>query len=89
MVVLLFLLSPVLVELVDFNSCVSLLKQVKSLSVTRKCTRLSPIFCRIGKKKKIFQLHRHYLIDFTETAPAQQVQQQVPLIQGRMVFKTV
>ena len=30
-VVLLFLLSPVLVELVDFNSCVALLKQVKSL----------------------------------------------------------
>lgn len=30
-VVLLLLLSPVLVELVDFNSCIALLKQVKSL----------------------------------------------------------
>lgn len=36
MVVLLLLLSPVLVELVDFNSCVALLKQVKSLQVRKK-----------------------------------------------------
>lgn len=41
MVVLLFLLPPVLVELVDFNSCVALLKQVKCLCVTRKQTHLS------------------------------------------------
>lgn len=41
MVVLLFLLSPVLVELVDFNSCVALLKQVKSLCGTRKRTFVS------------------------------------------------
>lgn len=34
MVVFLLLLSPVLVELVDFNSCVALLKQVKSLHRT-------------------------------------------------------
>lgn len=31
MVVFLLLLSPVLVELVDFNSCVALLKQVERL----------------------------------------------------------
>lgn len=36
MVVLLLLLSPVLVELVDFYSCVTLLEQVKSLWENRK-----------------------------------------------------
>lgn len=41
MVVLLFLLPPVLVELVDFNSCVALLKQVKSLCVTTEQTHWS------------------------------------------------
>ena len=35
-VVLLLLLSPVLVELVDFDGCVALLKQVKSLQVPQK-----------------------------------------------------
>lgn len=91
MVVLFFLLSPVLVELVDFNSCVALLKQVKSLCVTRKQTYLSCTERRVREKKNLAQTHthRHYLIDFTEAAPAQQVQQQVPLIQGRMVFKSV
>ena len=33
--------------------------------------------------------HKCYLIDLAEAAPAQQVQQQVPLIQSRMVFKPV
>lgn len=36
MVVLLFLLSPVLVELVDFNSSIALLEQVKGLHVKGK-----------------------------------------------------
>lgn len=31
----------------------------------------------------------HYLIDFAEAAPAQQMQQQVPLVQCGMVFKPV
>lgn len=35
-IILLFLLSPVLVELMDFHSGVALLKQVKRLHVTRK-----------------------------------------------------
>lgn len=35
-VVLLFLLSPVLVELVDFHSGVALLKQVKSLQTATR-----------------------------------------------------
>lgn len=39
MVVLLFLLSPVLVELVDFNSSIALLKQVKGLHVKGKHTQ--------------------------------------------------
>lgn len=30
----------------------------------------------------------NYLIDFTETPSSQQVQQQVSLIQGRVVFKS-
>ena len=30
---------------------------------------------------------QHYLVDFTEAASAQQVQQQVPLIQRRMIFE--
>ena len=39
-VVFLLLLSPVLVELVDFDGCVALLKQVKSLPInpTKKNT---------------------------------------------------
>lgn len=40
MVVLLLLFSPVLVELVDFYSCVTLLKQVKSLWKIRRMTSL-------------------------------------------------
>lgn len=86
MVVLLFLLSPVLVELVDFNSGVALLEQVKSLQekITRSCPKTLGV--EREERKKLLSL---YLIDFTEAAPAQQVQQQVPLIQSRMVFKPV
>lgn len=52
-VVFLLLLSPVLVELVDFYSCIALLKQVKSLRMNQKTqiirSRLG--LAKTGKKR--------------------------------------
>lgn len=89
MVIFLFLFSPILVELVDLNGCIALLKQVKSLRVPREHRTVCLVLIHTATTKNLVHSHRYYLIDFTEAAPAEQVQQQVPLIQGRMVFKSV
>lgn len=50
-VVFLLLLSPVLVELVNFYSCIALLKQVKSLRMNKK-TSINSIMTRVTKERK-------------------------------------
>lgn len=87
MVVLLFLFSPVLVELVDFHSGVALLYQVKGLRGTKKKTPRfkSGITQTLNARESRLGV---YLVNFTEAPSSQKVQEQVSLIQRRVIFKS-
>lgn len=86
-IVLLFLFSPILVELVDFHSGVALLYQVKGLRHTT--TGFKPHIAQSsGFRVSFGSRRRFYLVNFTEAPSSQKVQEQVSLIQRRVIFKS-
>lgn len=88
MIVLLFLFSPVLVELVDFHSSVALLYQVKGLRGTKKHVSSHESHKRSRSRVSLGSRLRVYLVNFTEAPSSQKVQEQVSLIQRRVIFKS-
>lgn len=86
-IVLLFLFSPVLVELVDFHSSVSLLNQVKGLQNIRQIYIVMEtlvLFC-VPKYDKYFI----YLVNFTKASSSKKVEEQISFVQCWVVFKSL
>lgn len=85
-IVLLFLFSPVFVELVNFHSSISLLYQVKGLCNTK--TRLISEHKSCSGFGSIFYFWI-YLVNFTKAPSSQKVQEQISFIQCWVIFKSV
>lgn len=90
-VVLLLLFSPVLVELVDFHSGVALLYQVKGLrDAKKKAAAFQPRMAQKLMLKKFpwARVATSHLVNFTEAPSSQKVQEQVSLVQRRVIFES-